>query len=249
MGFIMKILLTSILSMVIATSLIGQEGNRNQRQQFVGKIEKEVKLGYLLYLPDDYSNSDKQFPLLVFLHGAGERGNNLDFVEIHGPPKLVKQNKKFPFIIVSPQCPANQRWEEDAVIALIEHIIKNYRVDTKRIYLTGLSMGGYGSWALAAKYPERFAAVAPICGGGNTIDILLTSKEKREAIKTLGIWAFHGAKDPIVPLAESERMVRAFKFAGCQDINLTVYPEAQHDSWTETYNNDKLYEWFLKHSR
>ncbi|MGB9602145.1 MAG: prolyl oligopeptidase family serine peptidase [Verrucomicrobiia bacterium] len=235
--------------LIMATTSYGQQTTANQRHQFSTKIEKSVSLGYLLYLPEDYNVDNKQFPLLVFLHGAGERGNNLDLVEVHGPPKLVKQNKKFPFIIVSPQCPANERWNDDAVMALIDHIIKNYRVDSRRVYLTGLSMGGYGTWSLAAKYPERFAAVAPICGGGNTIAILLSSPQKREAIKTLGIWAFHGAKDPVVPLAESERMVAAFKRAGCQEVKLTVYPEAQHDSWTETYNNNELYDWFLKHTR
>jgi len=235
--------------LTMATVTFAQQSQANQRKQFTAKIEKNISLGYLLYLPEDYSAGDKQYPLMVFLHGAGERGNNLDLVEVHGPPKLVKQNKKFPFIIVSPQCPENERWNDDAVMALIDHIIKNYRVDSKRVYLTGLSMGGFGTWALAAKYPERFAAVAPICGGGNTIDILLNTPQKREAVKTLGIWAFHGAKDPIVPLAESERMVNAFKRAGCQEVKLTVYPEAQHDSWTETYNNNELYDWFLKHSR
>ncbi|MGC8744398.1 MAG: prolyl oligopeptidase family serine peptidase [Verrucomicrobiia bacterium] len=243
------IAISALMVLTMATVTFAQQSQANQRKQFTAKIEKDISLGYLLYLPEDYGSGDKQYPLMVFLHGAGERGNNLDLVEVHGPPKLVKQNKKFPFIIVSPQCPENERWNEDAVMALIDSVIKNYRVDSKRVYLTGLSMGGFGSWTLAAKYPERFAAVAPICGGGNTIDILLNTPQKREAIKTLGIWAFHGAKDPIVPLAESERMVNAFKRAGCQEVKLTVYPDAQHDSWTETYNNNELYDWFLKHSR
>jgi predicted peptidase len=110
-------------------------------------------------------------------------------------------------------------------------------------------MGGFGSWSLAAQHPERFAAVAPICGGGDVIDVLLTSRARAASIKTLGIWAFHGAKDPVVPLAESQRMVDAFKKAGCPEVEFTVYPEADHDSWTETYNNPKLFEWFLKHQR
>lgn len=245
-----RTLITLTLMVTMIGTVFSQDKNINQRHQFRKTISKEVSLGYLLYLPQDYKqDGDKLFPLLVFLHGAGERGNNLDLVEIHGPPKLTKQNKQFPFVILAPQCPQDQRWNDEDIIALIDDIVARYKIDSKRIYLTGLSMGGYGTWSLAARYPEKFAAVAPICGGGNIIDVLLASRVKRDAIKTLSIWAFHGAKDPVVLLAESERMVSAFKLAGCTNVQLTVYPEAQHDSWTETYNNPALYEWFLKYSR
>lgn len=128
-------------------------------------------------------------------------------------------------------------------------MLARHKVDAARVYLTGLSMGGYGSWALLAKFPERFAAVAPICGGGERIDILLAARERAAALKSLPVWAFHGGKDPVVPLVESERMVEALKKAGVKDVQLTVYPEAQHDSWTATYNNPKLYEWLLAHER
>jgi len=219
-------------------------------QTFEQTVSKTVRLKYLLYLPQGYEEGGrKKWPLLLFLHGAGERGTNLSLVAVHGPPKLIKQGTNFPFIVVSPQCPANDRWHADELIAMLDEICARHAVDTNRIYLTGLSMGGYGSWALAAQHPERFAAVAPICGGGEIIDVLLASRSKAAAIKKLGIWAFHGGKDPVVPLSESERMVAAFKRAGCTDIELTVYPEAGHDSWTQAYNNPKLYEWFLKHAR
>jgi predicted peptidase len=108
-------------------------------------------------------------------------------------------------------------------------------------------MGGYGTWALASKYPQRFAAVAPVCGGGERIRALLPSQ--REALKTLGVWAFHGGKDNVVALSESERMVDAFKRAGVSDIQLTVYPEAGHDSLTEAYRTEALYTWMLQHHR
>ena len=246
----MKILITFLTIMIGCVIVNGQEKQANRRESLKTSIKKDINLNYLLYLPEDYNKDDgKKYPLMIFLHGAGERGSNLDLVEVHGPPKLIKQGKKFPFIVASPQCPEGQIWDDDAVIALLDYLIAKYRVDTKRVYLTGLSMGGYGTWSLASKYPERFAAVAPICGGGMPIYVMLSSKTKAEAIKTLGVWAFHGAKDPVVPLSESERMVNAFKRAGCTDIQLTVYPEALHDSWTETYNNEALYEWFLKHSR
>jgi predicted peptidase len=110
-------------------------------------------------------------------------------------------------------------------------------------------MGGYGTWDLGLSHPEKFAAIAPICGGGELIDVLLLDDKKEAAVKTLGIWAFHGAKDPVVPVSESQRMVDALKQRGVQDIKLTIYPEALHDSWTETYNNPELYKWLLQHER
>jgi predicted peptidase len=152
-------------------------------------------------------------------------------------------------VVISPQCPNGEVWEKEAIMALVDRALKEYRVDPERVYLTGLSMGGFGSWALAAAYPDRFAAVAPICGGGNVIDVLLPQKGKEAALKSLPIWAFHGGKDPVVKVEESQRMIDAFKRAGDDDVKLTVYPEAQHDSWTETYNNEELYQWFLEHTR
>ena len=122
-------------------------------------------------------------------------------------------------------------------------------VDTNRIYLTGLSMGGYATWSLATKFPERFAAVAPICGGGDKLPTLLMSREKKAALKTLGVWAFHGAKDTTVPLEESERMTNALMRAGGKDVKLTIYPDAGHDSWTQAYTEPELWKWFLAHRR
>src|SRR5262249_52007238 len=118
-----------------------------------------------------------------------------------------------------------------------------------RVYLTGLSMGGYGAWKLGVSHPERFAAIAPVCGGGEPIDIQLASRSRTEALRGLGVWAFHGAKDPVVHGEESERMVSALRKISCQDVKLTIYPEATHDSWTETYQNRELYDWFLQHER
>ena len=219
-------------------------------QKFQTTITHKVKLNYLLYLPAGYSaKARKQWPLMLFLHGAGERGTNLMKVAVHGPPKLVQNKSDFPFIVVSPQCPTGERWQNESLLALLDHVIKTHKVDTNRLYLTGLSMGGYGSWSLASEEPHRFAAVVPICGGGQSVPILLAGKEKREALKALPIWAFHGAKDPVVKLEESEKMVNAFKQIGNKTIKLTVYPEATHDSWTETYDNPELYKWLLEHRR
>lgn len=200
-----------------------------------------LRLPYLLSLPEGYgANESKPWPLVVFLHGAGERGDQLANVAKHGPPKLAAAGQKFPFILVSPQCPADEWWTEQPVLELIDSLEEKYRVDPSRIYLTGLSMGGYGTWHFATLAPKRFAAVAPICGGGIPY--------KMRLIPHLPVWAFHGAKDGVVVLDESARLVDALKKAGNTQVKLTVYPEAGHDSWTEAYADPGLYEWLLSHT-
>src|SRR5262249_25621257 len=155
------------------------------------------------------AKSEKRWPLMFFLHGAGERGSDVSKVATHGPPKLVAQRHDLPFIIVSPQCPEGHIWSNDILLGLLDEVLATYSADGNRVDLTGLSMGGYGTWSLGISYPERFAAIAPICGGGDLIPLLLASGAKAEALKTMGVWAFHGGKDPVVPLEESNRMVGA----------------------------------------
>ena len=130
-------------------------------------VKVQVTLDYLLYLPADYDKQDA-WPLLLFLHGAGERGDDLELVKKHGPPKLIEQGKPFPFIVVSPQCPKDGSWSTRPLelTALLDDIAAKYKVDRDRVYLSGLSMGGFGTWLLAGYAPERFAAILPICGGG-----------------------------------------------------------------------------------
>jgi predicted peptidase len=217
----------------------GMAAGGQSEEMFQKEVTKTVALRYLLALPKGYGeNKDQKWPLMLFLHGAGERGNDLNKVKVHGPAKLVEQGKEFPFIVVSPQCPADSWWTDqlDALMALLDEVQAKYAVDPNRVYLTGLSMGGFGSWALGCRYPNRFAAIVPICGGGEWF--------LAERMKNVPVWAFHGAKDGVVPLRESQEMVDALKRAG-GNVQLTVYPEANHDSWTETYNNPKLYEWLL----
>lgn len=218
------------------------KGSGQQSKAFKKTVTKDLSCNYLLFLPEDYGEKDKRWPLMLFLHGAGERGNDLNKVKVHGPPKIVEKKKDFPFIVVSPQCPTGVWWNDklDVLINLLDEIEAQYDVDAERVYLTGLSMGGFGTWALASKYPDRFAAAAPICGGGMMIMV--------PSLADMPIWAFHGAKDRVVPVKESEEMVKMIKDRG-GNAKLTIYPEAGHDSWTETYNNPKLYEWFLKHRK
>jgi predicted peptidase len=202
---------------------------------------------YLLFLPDGYgADPTKRWPLILFLHGAGQRGTNVWLVAQNGPLKPGCGMANLPFIIVSPQCPEGKIWSNDLLLALLDEIEAKYAVDTQRVYLTGLSMGGFGTWSLGLSHPERFAAIAPVCGGGEFITPLLADKTK---LAELPIWAFHGAKDDVVPLKESQRMVDLLKeFSQCE-VKFTIYPEAQHDSWTETYANPELFWWFLQHAR
>jgi len=219
-------------------------------QSLKWKSARAGEMKYLLYVPADYdAKSGKRWPLMLALHGAGERGTNVQRVAIHGPMSLVKKGTNFPFIIVAPLCPAGERWQNDSLSLLLDNVTQKLAVDAKRVYLTGLSMGGYGTWSLGITQPERFAAIVPICGGGTMIDVILGSRDKTQALKSLPVWAFHGAKDNVVPLAESERMVDSLKKLGVKEVKLTVYPNAEHNSWTETYNNPELYEWLLKHQR
>jgi predicted peptidase len=195
----------------------------------------------LLYLPADYEkDKDQKWPLVMFLHGAGERGDDLEKVKIHGPPKLVEKGKEFPFIVVSPQCPDGRFWRTDELKAVIDGVVKDQRVDEARIYCTGLSMGGYGTWSMLAEYPDLFAAAVPICGGGDTA--------AAEKIKHVPLWVFHGDEDTAVPFKLSQEMVDALEAAG-GNVKFTVYEGVGHDSWTQTYDNPEVYEWLLEQKR
>ena len=229
-----------LLVLVIAFSSIFGNSMQAQSENMHRQTAKTFKsnsgeMQYLLYLPENTSGID--LPLILFLHGSGERGNDIELIKKHGPPKLAEE-KDFPFVIVSPQCPKDKWWDVDLLNELLDEVISNNKVDNSRVYLTGLSMGGYGTWALATKYPGKFAAIAPICGGGDPSTV--------SSITSIPAWVFHGAKDSVVPVTKSEEMVDALRKAG-GFVTFTIYPEAGHDSWTETYNNNTLYEWFLNY--
>ena len=196
-----------------------------------------LKTDYLLSLPDGYNNDTTQrWPLVIFLHGSGESGRDVEKVKTHGPPRLVAAGKKFPFILVSPQAQRPPGWEAESLYRLLMDIKARYRVDDDRVYLTGLSMGGFGTWALAMKHPEAFAAIIPICGGGDTAEAW--------KLRHIPIWCFHGALDHNVPVAMDSQMVSA---AGRYNptVRFTVYPDLEHNSWERTYNNDSVYQWML----
>ena len=222
------------------TDVVNQDKQASRLTTQRLEVQRPIKLNYWVGQPDNYESQEK-WPVVLFLHGAGERGNDLELVKVHGPPKRIQQGHRFPFIMVAPQCPAGKWWEPTVLSALLDDIENRYRVDTDKIYVTGLSMGGFGTWELAAHSPNRFAAIAPICGGGDRFTIPFRID------KRIPTWIFHGAKDRVVPLSRSVEMFEAFEKRGA-DVKLTVYPNAGHDSWTATYDNPAFYQWLLSHS-
>ena len=198
-------------------------------------IHLDGLLPHLLYKPQDLP---EPAPLILFLHGRGERGADLGLLKRHGLPKRLTA-QPLPCLVLSPQCPGDSWWpyELDALDALLDDALVRYEVDERRVYLTGLSMGGYGAWHWAVRRPESFAALAPVCGGGDPA--------RACALKSMPVWAFHGAEDMVVPLEKSEEMVAAVNACG-GNARLTVYPGVGHDSWTRTFENPELYDWLFE---
>jgi len=152
---------------------------------------------------------------------------------------FAKEERDFPFVAVIPQCPRNTLWSPMIVKSVLDSVEANLRIDRAQVYLTGFSMGGYGTWLTAAAFPGVFAAIAPISGISDLPDI--------PRLSDIPIWAFHGAKDVNVPVTESRKMFAALRTSGA-DVRLTVYPHPAHDCWTMTYRDSRLYLWFLDHS-
>ncbi len=213
------------------------------------------KLPYRLLKPLAIEEG-KKYPLVVFLHGAGERGTDNEKQLVHGVPQFAsKENReKYPCFLIAPQCPDGKKWVEvdwsadhhtlpkdpgevgRLTLALIEKSIQELPVDPKRVYLTGLSMGGYGTWDLLARRPDLFAAAAPVCGGAD--------EATAEKIKDIPIWVFHGGKDPVVKPARSRNMVAALKKAGGKP-RYTEYPNVGHNSWDNAYRDPEFYKWLF----
>ena len=206
-----------------------------------------VTLPYWVYLPDDYHDTQQDYPLILFLHGSGERGADYEILRSHGILGAIEEGLQLPFIVVAPQCPTNQGWDahHPALIQIVKDIAESYRVDQDRMYLTGLSMGGAGAWYLATRYPNYWAAVVPICGMSNRFGGFPACLQN---ITHIPVWAFHGAKDDVIPVEATEELVKALEGYG-GNVKFTVYPEAGHDSWSVTYRNSELYRWMLKQER
>ena len=218
------------------------EPGRQVECEFKGANGKTMP--YLLYLPENYKSQEK-WPLVLFLHGRGESDGPLSVVKKWGPPRLAERGEKLPFILASPQCPKQESWpqptQQELLVSLLAELRQEYKVDTTRIYLTGLSMGGYGSWRLAADHSELFAAVVPVCGAGRKEDAL--------KLKDLPIWVFHGTEDSAVPFARSKEMVEAITQAGGSNIRFTTLEHVGHNSWEPAYATPELWSWMLAQRR
>ena len=224
---------------VLLTVMLAASASAQTRLAYDGGWTDTASGDAIVSLPEGYDAApDRDWPLLLFLHGAGERGDSLAVVGVHGPLKERAAGRDLPLVIVAPQVPTGSRWTVGRVAAALDAAIAQYRIDESRVYLTGLSMGGFGTWEAIMRMPERFAAAAPICGGGLPLGI--------EAARDVPVWAFHGAMDPVVPIEMSVGMVRTLRNAG-GDVRFTVYPDAGHDSWSEAYASDDLYTWLLSH--
>lgn len=227
------------------TGLLGftAEAGELETQRFDAEVKLRVGYDYLLAFPDDYeADESRKWPLIVFLHGSGERGDDVQKVKVHGPLKRLEEGQRIDAIIAAPQAKPGSIWDPHAVKALTDELAKTHRVDNNRIYLTGLSMGGFGTWDTALEYPETYAAIAPICGGAGVRFIMA------ERLQSLPIWIFHGDADTAVPVEHSLKMEKALKKVG-NEVKLTIYEGVGHDSWTRTYENPAFWEWLFAQKR
>jgi predicted peptidase len=194
--------------------------------------------GYQRFLPRGYgADPARRWPLMIFLHGSGERGDDIAKVKVHGPPKIAERDPALPFVIVSPLLPADQDWDIAKLDALLDHAVATLQVDPARIYLTGLSRGGHATWRWAAAEPWRFAAIAPVAGRGDPGVAC--------ALARLPVWAFHGDRDDVVAPEGSFAMVRAIRACGGSP-RLTIYPDLGHNAWDPSYDDPALYLWLLE---
>jgi predicted peptidase len=203
-------------------------------------ITKHLTARYLLTLPPGYETErGKKWPLVLFLHGSGERGSDLEILKHQGLSKLAEE-RSFPLILVAPQVPAGEIWSVDVLTSLLDDLEKTLRVDPDRVYLAGLSMGAFGAWDLAIAHPDRFAALSVISGGGNPVEVC--------RLKSVPVWIVHGRQDDVIPVSWAENLAhRLEKCSG--NVRVTIYPEVGHDAWTQTYADPAFFEWLLAQRR
>ncbi|MUV02270.1 prolyl oligopeptidase family serine peptidase [Flavobacterium rakeshii] len=231
-----SLLKAAVIALLINVPSFAQ---KTEEGSFSIKIKQEKQLDYLLYKPQD-TNGAK--PLIVFLHGSGERGNDLEKVKVHGPFKYLKTHELDAYVL-APQCPEGEYWNSEALYSLIKSIQKANDIDSSRIYLTGLSMGGWGAWNLAFAHPDMFAALVPVAGFVDRVPMIENCK-----VKDIPIRIFHGLLDDVVDVSYSEIIYKKLKPC-CKDIKLTIFDDANHDSWTRVYDNPEIYEWMLKQKK
>ncbi len=200
-------------------------------------IERKTEVGFLEYLPKGYSESQKKFPLILFLHGGGESGDDLELVKKNGLTHEIENGREIPAIVLAPQNPDPKGLWDDALLhSFLLAKLPELRVDESRIYIMGMSRGGHGAFRLAVQHPETFAAAVIVCGGGPV--------SYAPWAKKVPFWFFHGDKDPVVPADESRRLSTAILKAG-GEANLTIYPDTKHNAWSKAFADDRLYEWMF----
>jgi predicted peptidase len=260
-----KLLALFILTLPIAASAFAKSHE-------TGFLDRTITLQgvtykYQVFLPEDWT-PHRKWPIILFLHGAGERADDgLEQTDVGIGTAIRNDRSRVPAIVVMPQCHKNLWWieppMEDLAIATLEAATKEFHGDLSRTYLTGLSMGGYGAWRLAEKYPGRFAALVVICGGIRPPAATLRAHpelvkwtppdEPRSyaaaaaKIGKIPVWIFHGTDDDIVPVSESRRMQAAMKAVGAE-VHYTEYPGIRHVSWDRAYDDPKLFPWLLSKS-
>ncbi|WP_442892735.1 alpha/beta hydrolase-fold protein [Emticicia sp. 17c] len=207
-------------------------------------IKPKAKYNYLLYLPKDYDKKTMPYPVIIYLHGSSHRGTDLNKLKGYGLPYLIEQGKEFNFIIASPQCPDGKYWSsENWFDSLYTELTSKYRVDTQRVYLTGISLGGYGTFIAGMDHADKLAAMVPLCGGCNDSDMPRICN----TLKTMPIWTFHGTADNVIPISETERIVKTLE--GCQgNIKFTKLTDEGHGI-QYLYERDDIYEWMLQWKR
>jgi predicted peptidase len=213
---------------------------KDESASFKTEITVKKQLGYALHVPENAKKEKK--PLIIFLHGSGEKGTDIEMVKVHGPFKYLKTHKLDAYVL-APQCPENEYWDEEVLYRLVQKVVKDNNIDEKRIYLTGLSMGGWGAWNLAIAHPDMFAALVPIAGFVDRVPMIENCK-----IGEIPTRIFHGLMDDVVDVNYSVTIYKKLKPCA-KDIELTIFDDANHDSWTRVYDNPEIYEWMLQQKK
>ena len=237
------------------SSPLPQEARTNAFNEKLFVNTRNERMRYLLFVPKDY-DKQKKYPLVLWLHGGGSRGDDLKMLLRYGDEQgigyfaRVDNQSKYPSIIVAPQCPQGRLWgdpdseqptaEMRLVLEILEKVQADYSIDSRRLYVTGISLGGYGTWDIIRRRPEMFAAAIPICGGGNT--------SKASSMVRTAIWAFHGDQDELVNVSESRRMITAIRNAGGEP-RYTEYKGVGHNSWERAFTEQDLLPWMFAQKR
>jgi predicted peptidase len=218
-----------------------------ERTFFEPPSRSEIR--YLLYLPAAYETAPEPWPMILFLHGDGERGEDLALVKREGLPRLLEHNRDFRFVVVAPQCRRREKWSADRLDRLLDHAVETYRVDARRVYATGLSSGAVASLALAARRPDHIAAAAAVSPNRAPDEVLKSPAGPADfpgRDKPAAIWLFHNAFDERVPARVSRRLARTLEARGAE-VRLTIFPQSGHDAWSDAYARADLYAWLLEH--